>query len=75
MLTSGHPGLEIRLLAYCTLYNTVQWSAQKHDHSYRIHVCDSVHQTRELTCVVDIGMHICNFESLQLEGFYVGDLL
>jgi len=46
-----------------------------HTYIYRIHVCDNVYQTHELTCVVDIGMHICNFESLQLEGFYVGDLL
>ena len=33
MLASGHPGLEIKILYYCTLYSTVHKSTQKHNHS------------------------------------------
>ena len=40
-----------------------------------MHTHDNVHQTRELTYALDMWMYIRIFESLQLEGSYVGDLL
>ena len=39
-----------------------------------MHACDSVHQTHELLCL-DMWTCVHTFESSQLKGFYVGDLL
>ena len=52
-LASGHPGLEIKILYYCTLYSTVQYSTQKHSHLQRMHAGDNVCQTREITYMIE----------------------
>ena len=31
-LASGHPGLEIKILYYCTLYRSIQEGTEKHSH-------------------------------------------
>ena len=49
-LVSGHPRLEINILYHCTLqYCIINYV--NHSHLYRMHACDSVGQTCELTCV------------------------
>ena len=40
-----------------------------------MHVCDNVRQRHELLTWLNIQMHVCIFEVLQLEGSFIGDLL
>ena len=40
-----------------------------------LHEHDNVHQTHELLMCLDMWMHVLIFESWQLEGLHVGDLL
>ena len=70
---------EIKTLYYCTTVvytvSTIQQSTQKHSYLKRMHKSDNVSQMRELTMWLDMQMHVCIFESSQLKGSYVWDLL
>ena len=49
----GHSGLEIKMMHHCALCSAVQGGAQNHSHLQRMHSRDSVHQTYELTYMVE----------------------
>ena len=45
------------------------------NHLQRVHTHDNVHQTCELTHMIDyVKMHFHILENLQLDGSYLGDL-
>ena len=52
MLASRHPGLELKILCYCALYSATQWRTRNHSHLSKMHTCDNVRQTQELTNVI-----------------------
>ena len=71
MLASGHPGLEITILYYCTLHSTVKVKYTKAQ--------PLVEDARTSQCTpgtwrLDMRTHVCTLEGSHLEGSYVGDL-
>ena len=66
-------GLEIKLLYYCTLYSTVKYTeAQPLVEDACMWQCMPDTWTNTW---LDMWTHVCIFESLHLEGSYVGGLL
>ena len=75
MLASRHSGLEIKMLYYCTLYNTVLYN-EVHKNTITCGGCMHPRHSRHVNQLMrsDIRTHVCISESSQLEGLYVGDL-
>ena len=71
-LASGHPGLEIKIL--CSVQDCIV-KYTKAQALVEEQARDNTCQTHDLNYSSDIRTHVCIFESLQLEGSYVGDLL
>ena len=72
---SRQPGLERKMLLFsCTLCSAVQWSTGKHSRLQRMQAPDGMPDTWTNVCL-DVWMHVHIFESSQLEGSNVGNLL
>ena len=74
-LASGHPGLEIKTwttVLHAVLYHEIH----KRTTTCRGHMCVTMcARTVNLLMWLDLRTHVHIFESLQLQGLYVGDLL